>query len=438
MQENSSTNTHENGGVKALMHFYKTIENNEVEELKNILEQEQLAKQTLNVGLTRAITNYRNNSDSIDIIDSLLSNNADPNLFIQHKNSNQQAASSEKITILMFACLKGDLQLIHTILKHNPNVNLKDSFQRNALFYAITADKGDNADIVLTLINSGINVNQTEKESKDGPPLAGHSPLTLASQKNLRNTVKALLDNGADPDWTVLKDGNTAMHYAVRNSNIHIIEKLLSKNANPMAINKDNLTPLSLALKLSHTDIYKSLVEVHNKIAQREDESAQTLMTENKVNNNSSSKKKKKPKEADTFSYEKPVSLEEKDFNDEDKAEKEIAQPNKQEINKDNTLNTNNKDNSLNNNTFITNHTSSTPSQKKKNPKLELLSQLKELKLTNLKHQNSKSNNETGSSQNIKKDPLSLLEVPFQINKKINDSIQRKVESYLSNFLALF
>jgi ankyrin repeat protein len=419
MQENSSTNTHENGGVKVLMHFYKTIEVDDVEEIKNILEQEQLAKQTLNVGLTKAMTNYRNNSDSkIEIIDSLLSNNADPNLFIQYKNSNQQGVSSEKISILMFACLKGDLQLIHTILKHNANVNLKDSNQRNALFYAITADKGDNADIVLSLINSGINVNQTEKECKDGPPLSGHSPLTLASQKNLKNTVKALLDNGADPNWTVLKDGNTAMHYAVKNSNIHIIEKLLSKNANSMAINKDNLTPLSLALKLSHTDIYKSLVEVHNKIAQKEDESAQTLITENNFSNfqsSSSNKKKKKQKDSENFNYEKPSSLNEKDFSHVDK-NKEFDVDIKQNIVQESTQQ----------------NTNSTPSLKKKNPKLELLSQLKELKLTNLKVQ---TNNDLNSSKNIKKDSQFLLEVPFQINKKINESMQRKVESYLSNSL---
>ena len=295
MQENTNTSSSENG-VKVSLNFMKTIENNDVEELNSILENETISKVTLGAGLMKALQNYRNNSDTIDIIDSLLNHNADPNYIVHYKNASSQITPGEKVTILMYACLKGDLQLVHTILKHNPNVNMKDANNRNALFYAINADKGDNADIVLTLINSGINVNEPEKESN----LTGNSPLTLATQKNMRNTVKALLDNSADPNWVVAKDQNSALHFAVKNSNIDIIEKLLQKNANLRAINKDNYTPLSLALKLSHTDIYKSLCEEHNKIVKKENEVANTLITEenehsqNNLLNSSNNKSKKK------------------------------------------------------------------------------------------------------------------------------------------------
>src|SRR5690349_12371250 len=113
----------------------------------------------------------------------------------------------------MFASMKGDVQLIHTILKHKPNINMKDINNRNALFYAIDSGKGDNADVVISLINAGVNVNEVEKQK-------GHSPLTLATAKNLKSTVKAILDNKADSNHIVESTGNTALHYAIQNSNL--------------------------------------------------------------------------------------------------------------------------------------------------------------------------------------------------------------------------
>ena len=282
----NSTNSSgkESEGVKTTMSFIKAIENNQIEELINILENESISKITLNAGLMKALQNYRSNSDIIDMIDALLNNNADPNHIVHYKNSNLQISSQEKVTVLMYSCLKGDLQLVHTILKHNPNVNLKDSNNRNALFYSINADKGDNADIVLTLINSGINVNDPEKIGN----IYMHSPLTLATQKNMKNTVKTLLEHGADPNWVVEKDGNTALHLAVKNTNVEIIELLLQKGANLKIINNDNYTPLALALKISNTDIYQIIVEEHNKQAKIENDNVNNLLNEPISNNKDS------------------------------------------------------------------------------------------------------------------------------------------------------
>ena len=84
----------------------------------------------------------------------------------------------------MFAAKKGDLQLVDTILRHKPQINSKDLFGRNALFYAISAEKGDNADIILTLIKHKININDTEITYPQ-KGYEGHSPLTLATKLNL-------------------------------------------------------------------------------------------------------------------------------------------------------------------------------------------------------------------------------------------------------------
>jgi ankyrin repeat protein len=483
MQENTNTSSSENG-VKVSLNFMKTIENNDVEELNSILENETISKVTLGAGLMKALQNYRNNSDTIDIIDSLLNHNADPNYIVHYKNASSQITPGEKVTILMYACLKGDLQLVHTILKHNPNVNMKDANNRNALFYAINADKGDNADIVLTLINSGINVNEPEKESN----LTGNSPLTLATQKNMRNTVKALLENSADPNWVVAKDQNSALHFAVKNSNIDIIEKLLQKNANLRAINKDNYTPLSLALKLSHTDIYKSLCEEHNKIVKKENEVANTLITEenehsqNNLLNSSNNKSKKKKNREIEDSVEKNCNEtkilnninEEHKINMYNDATSTINNPNipqKLNFNKsniqtetqmDNDQLDENKNLQINNPVQI-NGSLNGPSNfnylynnKKKNPKLDLIHKIKEIKMNNLKsksqvlgpfsnnpmNQSSQFNyHSVNSSNNMSLNNISNsaygLEIPFEFSRKVGESNNTQFNSYISNFLEL-
>jgi ankyrin repeat protein len=201
----------------------------------------------------------------------------------------------------MFACLRGDIQLIDCFMKHKPNLNLKDANNRNALFYIINADKGDNADLILTLILKGINVNEPEKIGNH----FYHSPLTLAVSKEMKNTVKILLENGADVNYILEKDGNTALHYAVNNTNIEIIELLLLHGGNVKVINAHNFTPLSLALKISNTEVYKIVVEEHNKLAKIENENVSTLLKEDDLNSlqninsnvNSNNKKKRKNKD---------------------------------------------------------------------------------------------------------------------------------------------
>lgn len=383
-QQTPSQREPENG-IKNSLHFIKAIENYDVEELNNILENDTVSKVTINSGLIKALQNYRSNTDSIDIIDSLLNHGADPNYIGHYKSGNQQISNQDKVTILMYACLRGDLQLVHTILKHNPNVNLRDSSNRNALFYAINADKGDNADIVFALINAGINVNEAEKEANSY--VSGNSPLTLATQKNMRNTVRTLLDHGANPDWMVAKDGNTALHYAVKNCNMEIINKLISKNANLRIINKENVTALSLAIKLSHTDIYKLLVEEHNKIVNKEKEVANDLIhEEDSVSNISTSSKKKKNttgnvEVANAVNVANVTPHSDKNPNIDINYMLNTEPPTSGTENR-NIINSNTIPINTNQNTTSTSNSSPTNLNKKTNPKMELLTKIKDYKQT--------------------------------------------------------
>ena len=226
---------------------------------------------------------------------------ADPNFHISLNNLNIQ--KSDKVTPLMYAARKGDLELIYTILKHDPLINNKDSNNRNALFYSILAEKGDNADIVLTLIKSNINVNDCEFFHIQ-KSVEGHSPLTLATKKNLKNTVKALLDNNSNLDFQIPLNGNTALHFAVINNNPEIVKMLINSKANIEVKNKDNKTSMQLAFDFSYGEIFEILKKEANKLNEEKEKIAQDIVrneeNENNIFNNwnSSTKKNKKKGQA--------------------------------------------------------------------------------------------------------------------------------------------
>jgi len=189
----------------------------------------------------------------------------------------------------MFAAKKGDLQLVDTILRHKPNINNKDVYNRNALFYAISAEKGDNADIILTLIKNKININDNEiSYSQKG--FEGHSPLTLATKLNLKYTVKALLENNANIDYQIPLNGNAAMHFAVVNTNIEIVKMLITHKANIEIKNKENKNAIQIAMQnTNNTEIYTLLAEETNKQNQEKEKIAQDIMrreAEEAANNN--------------------------------------------------------------------------------------------------------------------------------------------------------
>jgi len=189
----------------------------------------------------------------------------------------------------MFAAKKGDLQLVDTILRHKPNINSRDVYNRNALFYAISAEKGDNADIILTLIKNKININDSEiAYSQKG--FEGHSPLTLATKLNLKYTVKALLENNANIDYQIPINGNCAMHFAVINSNIEIVKMLIAHKANIEVKNKENKNAIQLAMEnTNNTEIYTLLAEETNKVNEEKEKIAQDIMrkeAEEAANNN--------------------------------------------------------------------------------------------------------------------------------------------------------
>ena len=181
----------------------------------------------------------------------------------------------------MFSTTKNDLNLLKTILKYKPDVNAKDSKNRNALFYAIQTLRRENQDLVLELLKSGINPNEVEKSCTQ--ELDGHSPITLAAKFNYKKIVKILLEYNADPNHQVKSDLNSSLHYAISHNNEEMTNMLINSGANINILNKDESTPINMALGRSNSSIYWKLA-FENERLQMDKEFSEMKDESDKVN----------------------------------------------------------------------------------------------------------------------------------------------------------
>jgi ankyrin repeat protein len=139
-------------------------------------------------------------------------------------------------TFLIVACETRNIEMVKVLLQKHPNVLLRDSDNKNALFYAI-----DNNDITIEIINYILLKNTNRRSPFDlefynnlnAPSQIGLT--LLMSAVNSENTLlaKTLITNGVDID-AIDKKGMTALMYASRlntKNSIEIVKLLLAKNA---------------------------------------------------------------------------------------------------------------------------------------------------------------------------------------------------------------
>ncbi len=189
-QINKSKKTHINETLQKIKDF---LDKNDTISLISYIQNQKIEKKNLNDSLCLSLQKYTSeNKKILEFIDILLKNGAEPDChfhyIIKTKNLYPKIEDKDNVNGLMYACLKGDINLLKTMLQYKLDINKKDKNGRNALFYAILSDKGENLDIIKLLVNNGINVNCVGIVETGRNTQASHSPLSLAEINNLMDT----------------------------------------------------------------------------------------------------------------------------------------------------------------------------------------------------------------------------------------------------------
>ena len=162
------------------------ITNNNISKFKAILSSHinYLSHQMLSNLLLKCFYLYKNGKIYIlRYISILLSYGADPNINIEASlDKNEQAVLK---TPLMLAVENSDIALLKILLDNKSNVNYKDNYQKNCLYY-FKGGKNDN-EILKMLINQGVDINCRDYE--------GNTVLHyMLTKEGKEKTIYALLD----------------------------------------------------------------------------------------------------------------------------------------------------------------------------------------------------------------------------------------------------
>ncbi len=164
--------------------------------------------------------------------------------YIESVNTDEKKKLLEKALIL---CLKdGEFEQAKKLIRISPNFEIRDH-QGNGPFLLVIQNPNNSEteklDIIRVLLEKGCDVNQVNASKE--------SVLISAVLKEFSLIVEELtnfLNNDSNKIDLELRDlnGKTALHHAVEKGNESIVKKLLQRNANAMAANNLQQTPLHL------------------------------------------------------------------------------------------------------------------------------------------------------------------------------------------------
>ena len=184
----------------------------ELESYEGLFERkkEEINKNALNQALVSLCWNAKSSGPAHDVLNFLITRNADP-------NTNRGPSGS---TPLMICARKGFSDIMSFLLKSDKiKVNAVDSQGRSALIYAVDVDSGQNLNIVSSLLENKANINVSDQQ--------GRTPLAIAVERAHADTVLLLLEHGAD--WSVKTSKGDDLFSHAADMRYEIIKELLEK-----------------------------------------------------------------------------------------------------------------------------------------------------------------------------------------------------------------
>ncbi|XP_064224648.1 ankyrin repeat domain-containing protein 26 isoform X3 [Aotus nancymaae] len=148
------------------------------------------------------------------------------------------------------AASAGNVAKVQQILLLRKNgLNDRDKMNRTALHLACASG---HPEVVTLLVDRKCQLNVCDNENR--------TALMKAVQCQEEECATILLEHGADPNLADVH-GNTALHYAVYNDDMSVATKLLLHDANIEARNKDDVTPLLLAVSGKKQQMVEFLIK---------------------------------------------------------------------------------------------------------------------------------------------------------------------------------
>lgn len=171
------------------------------------------------------------------------------------------------------AASDGELASMRSLLAAGANVNQREYEGETPLMYAAAAGR---TEMVLFLLERGADINAVSNNGETALVRAGDTatvrallakgadmelgaPLIRASYAGQLDTVKVLLEKGANPNAELL-DGHTALiAAAVQSGSKDVVEALIAAGADVKHKNKQGKTAEMLAIENNHADLAELL-----------------------------------------------------------------------------------------------------------------------------------------------------------------------------------
>jgi ankyrin repeat protein len=88
----------------------------------------------------------------------------------------------------------------------------------------------------------------------------GYTPLTHAAANGHLESVRVLLDRGADPN-SLTTEGGSALYWAASNGHLEVVALLLKRGADVNVVRQCGWSPLTAAIYNGHEELAERLVE---------------------------------------------------------------------------------------------------------------------------------------------------------------------------------
>ena len=167
------------------------------------------------------------------------------NITFEEKSQNEkifkdfinEQTEGDNQTALHYASFRGNIKIIKLLIANHADINSLTHTGYNMIHKAAMGNKPS----AIIYFNKKYNMSLEDTDENQ------MNALHLAVRNGMENSVIFLLSLGLNPNFKD-KDGNTALHYAVKKSNSRIIKKLLQRGADRNIPDfKYKMTPVMLA-----------------------------------------------------------------------------------------------------------------------------------------------------------------------------------------------